>query len=447
MRFHLGTPLRFCIMTERANKDQLRRSLSLSKSKKKGNVTAGISASPANTTPISSFFSSQPPSKMACPLCGQLVPRFRINEHIDLQCQNFERGDSSAASASKSVVPSIQLSPKKSSPKSPELDRKKEAEVKETKTSPYFKKNNFQQEEREIHSKTVVRTIDLGSLSSKLSKRYRKVTERTQTDDKHAPVHPETERDPPDALSCSQKENVLIQSLQDNKDCVTVIDLTAASGEMPTTDVSCSEKGHNLEHKASKSETIQRAVTAKHSSSSKLAKRKKETTSTGKVSGYRKKAKYEGTSREPEDVLSTESTADTTDSDQHKTEVPSSTLCDAPLSSEEVCEKSAAVIKSDSLPESVAEQTTSDQAVRTSYPPRLPYYLQNFRTVLQAVLDNEDDRALFNQDDMSLVHAFEKLSGMLEHHSILVTKIFANEIRPNFSCVFSLSKSWGRSCM
>ncbi|XP_026220423.1 fanconi-associated nuclease 1 isoform X1 [Anabas testudineus] len=400
-------------MAERDNKDQLRRSLSLSKSKKKSNAKAGIAASSASTTPITSFFSSQPPSKLACPLCGQLVPRFRINEHIDLQCQNFERGDSNAASASNSVVPSMQLS-LSNPPKSKEAAPQKEKEVKES--SPYFKKNNFQNATREITSKTVVRKIDLGSLSSKLSRRCHKepdtCPERTQTDDKHAPAHPDTEAESHGTLSSSQKENVLVQSLQDNKDCVTVIDSTEASGEIPITDLSCSDKGSNREHSTLRTETIQRAATSKHSSFSKLSKRKKETTTTAKVSGFRKKAKYEGMSKEPERMLSTAKAAETTDTDEHKTEAPSSISCDTSLSSEEICEKSAGVVKSDSLTESCAEQTTSDQVVKSSHPQWLPYYLQNFRTVLQAVLENEADRALFNQDDMSLVHAFEKLSVM-----------------------------------
>ncbi|XP_029009706.1 fanconi-associated nuclease 1 isoform X2 [Betta splendens] len=388
-------------MSQRANKDKLRRSVSLSKRKKKGDVTAGTSASVANPSPITSFFSSQPPSKLACPLCGQLVPRFRINEHIDLQCQNFEREDSSAASAS----PAVQLSPGRSSPKSPELDRNKEAEVNATKTSPYFEKNNFLQEQQEIKSKTVVRTIDLGSLSSKLSKRCRKVPETTLLNDKPAPVYADMEGDPPDTLSSSQKENVLIQSSQDTKECVTVIDLTTARGEMPAT---TAQKEPNLEHKMSKSDSTQNASNPRPSSSSKLAKRKKETTFAWKIS-VRKKAKCDETRREPEGLQSTDSTAETSDSDQHKTGVASSP-CDVPVSAEEVCEKSATVMKSESLPGPDAEQATSSQPVRTSHTPRLPYYLQNFRTVLQAVLDNEDDKALFNQDDMSLVHAFEKLS-------------------------------------
>uniref|UniRef100_A0A671VRE2 Fanconi-associated nuclease n=1 Tax=Sparus aurata TaxID=8175 RepID=A0A671VRE2_SPAAU len=336
----------------RGNKDKPKRSLSLSKNKKKGNVQAGISASAAaTTTPITSFFSSQPPPKLACPLCGQLVPRFKINEHIDLQCQNFERGDSSPASASNSVVPRIQLSPSRNPPKSPELDRnKEEEEVKETKTSPYFKKNNHQQAPREIKSKAVVRTIDLGSLSSKLSRKYHKTPERKQTEDRNAPKYSEKEIYS-ENLSSSQKENLLIPSLEDQKD--SVIDLTATCTDTPTAvgDLSQSEKRHNLEHSASKSATFQKQVTSKlQSSSSKLAKRKKVQTSTA--------------------------------------------------------------INSDLVPKSGAENSTTDQAVDSSHTSQLPYYLRNFRTVLQAVLKNEDDRALFDQHDMSLVHTFEKLSVM-----------------------------------
>lgn len=404
-----------CIMSERASKDKPKRSLSLPRSKKKGSVKAGIPASAAATTaPITSFFSSQPPPKLACPLCGQLVPRFKINEHIDLQCQKFERGDSSAASASNSVVPSIQLSPRKNPPKSPELEPNKEEEVNETNTSPYFKKKSFHQAPREMSSKSVVRMIDLGSLSTKLSRKCHKVPERTQRKDIHVPrccekeIYSET-------LSSSQKENHLIQSLGDNEDC----DLTTTSADAPTAmeDLSCSDTGHHLELKASKPETVQKFNNPK----SKLAKRKKATASTGRVSILRKKAKYEGSSRQSEEVLSQE---ETTDSDHLKTEVPSasttSTACEPPLSSEETHERCATAINHDSLSESGAENAASDQAVEGSHALRLPYYLRNFRTVLQAVLENEDDRALFDQQDMSLVHAFEKLSGMLKYQSVLV---------------------------
>ncbi|XP_028264335.1 fanconi-associated nuclease 1 [Parambassis ranga] len=380
-------------MTERANQDKLRQSLSFSKSKKRNNVKAGTSARAAtSTTPITSFFSTPPPQKLACPLCGHLVPRFRINEHIDLQCQNFERGDSTVASASNSVVSSTQLSLRRNLPKSPELDRNVEEEVKETKTSPYFKKNNSEQASREIHSKTVVRTIDLGSLSSKLSRKRHNLPEKIQAEDKN-----ELE----ETLNSSQKENILI--FEDKQECVTV---TTTSIDSPAAmeDPSCSEKGHNLEHNASKSDTVQKQVTSmQHTSPSKPSKRKKEMTS----SVLQKKAKYKRSDRKKEDTLSCGSTAGT---NLYNTEIAAATCGDPPLSSDEVDEESAAGISKVSVTvPAAAENTNNDQS---SHTPWLPYYLRNFRTVLHAVLENEDDRVLFNQEDMSLIHSFEKLSVM-----------------------------------
>ncbi|XP_041650697.1 fanconi-associated nuclease 1 [Cheilinus undulatus] len=389
-------------MTERATKDTANRRLSLSKTKKKGSVKAGISASPATTSPITSFFSSQPPPRLACPLCGRLVPRFKINEHIDLQCQNFERGDSSATSASGSVVPNTQLSPRRNPPKSPELNLSKEEEVKETSTSPYFKKNNCQHIPQELSSNRVVRTLDLGSLASKLSKKCQKAPESTVKEDSNSQTFTEKEICSSETLSNSQKEN-LIQSLEYRKDCVTVIDLTESSPKTPKAveSLSCSEEGL----KANESKSVQKRITPKlHSSPSKLAKRKP---FTGHKSVFRKKAKYDYKNREQDNNVSGKKEETT------EAHLPLTTAtCDPPLTSEETSQESAAVINSDSLTDSGAVNTKSDQAVETSHPTWLPYYLRNFRTVLEAVLENEDDRALFDDHDMSVVNAFEKLSVM-----------------------------------
>ncbi|XP_037306935.2 fanconi-associated nuclease 1 [Pungitius pungitius] len=380
-------------MTERTNKDKLTRSGPLSRSKKKDRVQA-------TSSPITSFFNSRPPPKVACPLCGHFVPRFKINEHIDLQCQNFERGDSSAASAGNSVAPSSQLSPSRNPPK----PTKNQEALKETKTSPYFKKNNSEQAPREAESTSGVRK-NLGSLSSKLSSKCPTVPERTPTEDKHSLSSPEMKTYSSEALGSSQKEN--LQSLEDNKDCVTVIDLTETAVE----DSSCSVEGPDLKRKASKLET----VTKLPSSSSKLSKRKKET-SAGKKE---KKAKYEHSSGESHEVLSGESVAETPDADRLKAEAPSRTAWDGHLSSEDTCKRgaaaaaaaAAAAINRDSQAESGHENAAGGET-ESSRPPQLPYYLRNFKSVLQAVLENDDDRSLFNQEDLSLVQAFEKLSVM-----------------------------------
>ena len=120
------------------------------------------------SSPITSFFNNTPPSKLPCPLCGQMVLRFKINEHIDSQCQNLQRDNNDeAASFSSTAVSKLPLSPPRNSPKTPDQDDtclSKEAKE-EPKTSPYFKK----QISHEVRRKRVVRTISLGSLSSKLS--------------------------------------------------------------------------------------------------------------------------------------------------------------------------------------------------------------------------------------------------------------------------------------
>lgn len=407
-------------MTGRGSKDRDKGKLSLSRSKKKGsNDKAGVSAS--TTPPITAFFGGQPPPKVACPLCGLLVPRYKINEHIDLQCHNFERGDSSAASASNHGVPSIQLSPSRSLPKSPEKDpnqekEKEEQEVNETNTSPYFKKNNSQQPPREVNSKSVVRRIDLGSLSSKLSRRAQK------TPEKEVPKSCDTQMNSEEALNSSQKENLQIESLEDDRQCsVTVIDLTDSSTDAPAVAQDQSDLGRRLELTASKRSKLSL-------SSTKLTKRKKESPSS--VFDFKKKAKHEVSNREPEEV-SAESKAETAELHHLKAEVHAAASADEPpLSAKET--QSAAVMTPQ--PESGADATSRD-------PPRLPYYLRNFRTVLQAVLENEDDRALFDQQDMSSIHAFEKLSGNVETgycHFI--------SARPCHLCVCFLSQSWVRSC-
>lgn len=42
---------------------------------------------------------------------------------------------------------------------------------------------------------------------------------------------------------------------------------------------------------------------------------------------------------------------------------------------------------------------------------RTPYYLENFRTILSAVLSYEDNAKLFNADDERFINVFGELSG------------------------------------
>lgn len=398
-------------MTGRANKDKLKRTLSLSKSKKRSSIKDGVSTSSTpTTTPITSFFSGQPPPKLACPLCGQLVPRFKINDHIDFQCQNFERSVAVSTSASNSLS-GVQLSSRERTPRSPKPCKKKDEDEVKEQTSPYFKKNDFTKTTQETINKSVVRVLDLGSLSAKLSRKHQKIPEVTQKADAHPLEHQERQLYS-ETLNSSQKENLLQTSI-DTKDCVTATTIASAEASAAPESQSGSGTKHNLHHNASGSED--KLVPPNQDSFSTLVKRKG--TFSSKTTGFRKKAKYVRVVSKTKDMTSPESSSDT--SEQPETKDPSSiTTYSPPLGS--VSDMDAEKVRDDSLQASGAESNPADKDGKISQPARLPYYLQNFCSVLKAVLENEDDRALFNQQDMSCIKAFEKLSGMLKYISVLV---------------------------
>lgn len=302
-------------------------------------------------------------------------------------------------------MPSMQLSPRRSSTKSPEWDRSRGEEVEENQTSPYFKKNNLQQGPQEIKNKTVVRTLDLGRLSSKLSRRFKTAEEKTQTDLEDAETHLKKEADTSETLGSSQKENVLLQSSEDQMSA-TVCDKSTASPETAVGRELNSEQGHEPKQKGLTQNIFQMQDNPKlHSPSSKLTKRKQEKSFNGKEYESSKKAKFDRRMKMDEVLPKI--------NDTNKTETAEllTTAREPSLTQDEIHDISAAVLKSDSLPE-FSQQTTSDHSAESINTQRLPYYLNNFHTVLQAVLENEDDKALFNEEDMSFVHAFEKLSGI-----------------------------------
>uniref|UniRef100_A0A8K9V364 Fanconi-associated nuclease n=1 Tax=Oncorhynchus mykiss TaxID=8022 RepID=A0A8K9V364_ONCMY len=381
------------IKSQKGNK---RKQRSLSITKRKGYVSSKDGKKSANACPgtasISSFFNNALPPRLPCPLCGQLVPRFRINQHIDSQCQNFQREDGASMDTASAcnIVTTTKLasshSPSRRASKVHDPDTgpscpKEEKPQREANTSPYFKKSGAssssqQINTREMSSKTVIRPIDIGSrLSSKLSRRGLKQRLKSPGD---------------------------IQSQVD--DIITI-------QESPERDRRSEEL--NKRKKGGKAE-----VSVK----------------TQRMSTRSKKARCEKRDgEEPDDDLTrnkllTSTTTTTADDDkQHGTEESSTGNCDTLLKSstevpeeesqrrkvkleeegEQEQEESTVTGSSDQLTEPDTDKGTDKQ---DSESPRLPYYLGNFLTVLEAVLENEDDRMLFNQEDLSAIHGFERLS-------------------------------------
>uniref|UniRef100_A0A8C5F4U0 Fanconi-associated nuclease n=1 Tax=Gadus morhua TaxID=8049 RepID=A0A8C5F4U0_GADMO len=337
-----------------SERNKPRNRLSLSKGKKKGNQSDKSSTSV--TTPITSFFKNTPPPDVACPLCGQLVPRFSINHHIDLQCKNFQRADDAAPAGNDSLVPRKELSPKVNGVKSPARDLSSQSEEnKETKTSPYFKKHRTRQMTREKSNSSVVRQIDLGALSSKMC-RIREHGESRKI--------PDTDGCNSE-LSGSQKEN-LCDGLDDSEVCSKTTDLTSrvSHSEMnciSITSPQCLANEHIMAVKKSAEVTINPVFSPGPSSSSK-----------------------------------------------RKAELPGTSMDKMPVSSKKP-KREGISIESNMLISSQDKDSESNSS-------RLPYYLRNFRTVLKAVLENEDDRKLFNQEDLSSIQAFEKLSGNFKYN-------------------------------
>ncbi|XP_067091145.1 fanconi-associated nuclease 1 [Osmerus mordax] len=375
-------------MAERLNTNKTKHQRSLSASKKKGILKNGGTGK----STITSFFNNTPPSKLPCPLRGQMVPRFKVNEHIDSQCQNFQRDNNDEAdSFSSTAVSKLPLSPPRNTPKTPDQDvtcLSKETKE-EPKTSPYFKK----QISREVRGKRVVRTLSLGSLSSKLSSKGLK------SPDGSLPSNVielcSSEEEDSGKLSSSQKENHGVTG--DNK---TIILATQSTSSIEVESPSEKHGGH-----------LPPVVSL---AAARLTKRKKgersgDSGSEQRTSALSKKVRYVENS-EPVEAESSKRTTGASDCSRQGSEPTSDVSCDSSLKSgtEQALVGSPVVLDGDDLTEPGAGSEAEE--ADTSDPPRLSYYLRNFRTVLEAVLENEDDRELFNQDDLSVIHIFERLS-------------------------------------
>lgn len=204
------------------DKKRPRRSLQASKTK--------------NNASITSFFNNAPPPRLACPVCSKMVPRYELNRHLDEMCANREEiiqigpvqvGEMNSDSPTVEVT-SVALEDATretlSPPRSLTPGQSGPVKVGVKQTSPYFKSNAAtvcrNQEELKNHN---VKVISLGSLSSKLSRKYIKAKRSLGKTEELASHWPQSavptavrsvadhssqvEKD--EDLNSSQKENIL----------------------------------------------------------------------------------------------------------------------------------------------------------------------------------------------------------------------------------------------
>ncbi|XP_008015390.3 fanconi-associated nuclease 1 isoform X1 [Chlorocebus sabaeus] len=178
------------------DKKRPRRSLSISKNKKKASNS------------IISCFNNVPPAKLACPVCSKMVPRYDLNRHLDEMCANndFVQVDPGQVGLINSNVSTVDLTsvnledvtPKKSPPPKTNLTPGQSDSAKmdvKQKTSPYFKsKDGVVCKNQDKLRNRSVKVICLGSLASKLSRKYVKAKKSIDKDEEFAGSSPQSSR-------------------------------------------------------------------------------------------------------------------------------------------------------------------------------------------------------------------------------------------------------------
>ncbi len=371
----------------------------LSMTNKKSQKVSAIKERTSNgggVASITSFFRNTPPCKLACPLCGKLVPRYKINEHIDSQCQTFLGEDhEDALAVSDDKRGEITKTPSNGASQNDGIEKDSE--------SPHFKKNCVTRQdstETNLQAKPV-KTVGLGSLSSKLSRRALRLSGESEMDHSHVSGKEATH----DAvLSSSQNENYMKSSTFKPK-----------AGGMDTdntfpTDPAASNHTQvkNMEKCMAGLAESRDIQSVKSSSSSRVLKRKsdefKNDTNTTETSVMHKKSRYFQSKSEKGHETNVKS---------DQTEASSDVV---PLTESKIKSKTTnknIERKPDTTPANESKVLDVEKVSEGSEHQhlRLPYYLQNFQTVLEAVLENEDDRMLFNEEDFSTIHTFQQLSG------------------------------------
>ncbi|XP_064232402.1 fanconi-associated nuclease 1 isoform X2 [Aotus nancymaae] len=173
-----------------------RRSLSISKNKKKA------------SNYIISCFNNAPPAKLACPVCSKMVPRYDLNRHLDEMCANNDvvQVDPGQVGLINSNVSTVDLTsatledvtPEKSPPQKTNLTAGQSDSAKmaiKQKSSPYFKSNDdlVCKNQDELRNRSVT-VISLGSLASKLSRKYIRAKKSIDKDEEFAGSSPQTSK-------------------------------------------------------------------------------------------------------------------------------------------------------------------------------------------------------------------------------------------------------------
>ncbi|XP_026366101.1 fanconi-associated nuclease 1 [Ursus arctos] len=409
-------------------KKRARRSLSISKTKKN------------ECNSIISFFNNVPPAKLACPICSKMVPRYDLNRHLDEKCANdnitpvdlrhvgFTDSSGSTVNLTNTVLENVtpgKLSPSKAS-LTPDPSDSAKMGIKQQ-TSPYFKNNKDlvckNQDKLRHHN---VKVITLGSLSSKLSRRYtearRSICKKNEEFASKSPQSPSSTvvRSPVDNCSeiedkdqilenSSQKENVFTcDSLKEQRTEHTVEDTKLLEAESQKATQECGRSPLTPAFSDNAFVLFSPDLTRGNPLRSTSEDSLEWETITG-IDG-KDVEKCEAGSRE-EVKITVASEAKTQLSDW-EAKSHSSTPDDSKGNIQDLLLEGDSDLKNEITCRIPSEQGSScdvpDKTV--TVPPSHPYYLRSFLVVLKAVFENEEDRMLFDEHEKEIVTKFYQLS-------------------------------------
>lgn len=434
-------------MSEAGSSESKRARVSLSLSKKKTKKETAkkveIKGTPSlrsESSSIISFFNNVPPAKITCPMCGQMVPRYGINEHIDAMCPGSHGelgGVNSTLSSAKSEGPlganvdnnsspyfsknlsNLSPSPSKSSALKTEGSAAQQI-------SPYFSNSSS---DCSVHSEPrdhPVKIVSLGSLSSKLSRRRcvqgGKQVVYKEIDCSPSAVHSMCKSavtlDDADAEifsgHSSQKENELAQGDHEEQN--------------PSKKESEFQEEINKCGREDLVDVVQVSLPAVNSKRLPFGTRntKTESRSEGVMLNPDNRETHLAiyTSAEPISSLKVKTQLHAQLTPSSKMEVNCSTQnCfgkgDVQVLPVEVHEHFKDDVNrnfSETVQKVEFQNSTGDivdkinEVISVPNAPGQPYYLQNFLVVLRAVLENEDDVRLFDDQDMNVITKFCQLS-------------------------------------
>lgn len=394
-----------------------RRSLSSSKPKK----------NEANSIVV--FFNNAPPAKLACPICSQMVPRYDLNRHLDEMCAGS--GDITAAkpvgvrNANVSTVDLTSSAVEKSSPPKTNLSPGQSDSAKigvKQQTSPYFKSNDdvVRKNQDELRHRNV-KVIPLGSLSSKLSRRYIKAKrsiDKNEPFGNHSPQRSSGVRIIDNYSGTEDKEQTLENSSQ-KENLFTCESLKEQS--TPEHNVEGTKIMETESHKVTQECVTPTFTPALSGNAPRLL-------SPNGTLGAKLPSTSEDTCAEQESIKGVDGTGvEKCEADRGEDKMTAASEVTTKLSDREAksynCTHDASkwsniqeLLEGDSgLKTEITHRVPLEQGSSCDVPgktiPDTPYYLRSFLVVLGAVFENEDDRTLFDEQEKGIVTKFYQLSA------------------------------------